>query len=82
MERQFAPIFTNRLALIISCLTELFGEQRVASLRFFKQLMLTEVPVQQPFTAVAAWLGAVLDRAVAGVASRLRWPSASSIVRW
>ena len=43
--------------------------------------MLTEVPVQQPSTAVAAWLGAVLDRAVAGEASRLRWLSASGIVR-
>ena len=43
--------------------------------------MLTEVPVREPFTAVAAWPVAVLDRAVAGEASRLRWPSASGIVR-
>ena len=44
--------------------------------------MLTEVLVREPFTAVAAWLRAMQDLAIAGEASRLRWPSASSIVRW
>ena len=40
--------------------------------------MLTEGPVLAPSaaTVVAAWLGAVLGRAVAEEASRLRWPSA------
>ena len=41
--------------------------------------MLTE---EVPFATALAWLGSVLDQAVAGEASRLRWLSASSIVHW
>ena len=41
--------------------------------------MLTE---ELPFATAVAWLGSVLGQVVAGEASRLRWPSASSIVRW